>query len=138
MKNNYLNSDVAFDRLYAEYQKHKKIIIAVDHDDTVYDFHKRGHDHSDVIGLIQECHRLGFYIVVYTASRQERWKTILDYWKDELNIIPSAINQNPFPLPYGNCGKIYYNILLDDRAGLASAYETLRRLVDDINLKETD
>ena len=44
-------------------------------------------------------------------------------------IVLDSINKNPIPMPYGNHGKIYYNILLDDRAGLGQAYDTLTELL---------
>jgi hypothetical protein len=132
MKDFYFEIDNCVDRLYKEYLKYPKLIIACDHDDTVFDFHKKGHSYPRMVNLLKECAELGFYIVVYTASDKSRWKFIEDYWTDELGIKISTINENPIDLPYGNNGKIYYNILLDDRAGLGFSYEVLNKTVKKI------
>lgn len=130
MKDYYFEIENCVDRLYKEYLKHLKLIVACDHDDTVFDFHKKGHEYPKMRLLLRQCYNLGFHIVVYTASDKSRWNDIEDYWNDQLGIKISSINKNPIDLPYGNDGKIYYNILLDDRAGLGFAYEVLHRTVE--------
>lgn len=123
-------------RLYKEYSKHKNLIVAVDFDDTLYDFHQLGQSHEDVINLIKRCNKLGFHIVIWTASAPDRYSFI----KKEcikMGITISEINKNPLgiPLKYGHWGKIYYNILLDDRAGLGQAYQTLLAVVEAAELE---
>ncbi len=118
-------------RLKKEYEKHKRLIIAVDFDDTVFDFHNNGNDFDNVIDILKRCKKLGFYIVCFTASDPERYKGIWDYfWMKGVEL--DSINKNPIDLPYGKHGKIYYNILLDDRAGLYQAYTTLDIVVSQI------
>ena len=131
MNDPYLNDTIAYDRLYDEYKKYGKIIVATDFDDTIFDFHKKGYTYTKVIALLKECQELGFYICVFTGTPKVKYDDIRTYCKDiGLNI--ASINENPFPMPFGNDGKMYYNILLDDRAGLSQSYETLRTLVDKI------
>ena len=55
-----------------------------------------------------------------------------DYWDNILKIKITGINANPIPLPFGNHGKIYFNILLDDRAGLSQSIDILNKLIDKI------
>jgi hydroxymethylpyrimidine pyrophosphatase-like HAD family hydrolase len=118
-------------RLHKEYKKHPKLIIAVDFDDTVYDFHKRGALHERAINVVKQCAALGFYVVLWTASAPERFDFMRTYMKDN-GIHVDAINENPIKLPFGNNGKIYYNILLDDRAGLGQALDALEIFLDNI------
>lgn len=128
------------DRLYKEWQAHKRLIVAVDFDDTVYDYHVTGASHAKVFDVLHKCQDFGFYIVVFTASVASRFDFIRQFLREK-GIAVSSINQNPIKLPYGNHGKIYYNILLDDRAGLWSALITLKMVLERIqadNEKQLD
>lgn len=127
----YFDTQVCVDRLLTEYRAHKKLIIAVDFDDTVFDFHKAGHEYPEIIDILGRCQGLGFYIVLFTGTKPNEWKKQTDYL-EERGIIVSGINQNPIPLPFGNHGKMYYNILLDDRAGLGQSYRTLVQVLNQI------
>lgn len=129
MNDPYLYSNTALNRLLEEYKKYGKLIVALDFDDTIFDFHKKGHTYTQVIELIQRAQGLGFFIVIFTGSPKEKYPEILEYCKS-VGITPTGINQNPFPMPFGNDGKIYFNILLDDRAGLQEAFMTLREVVN--------
>lgn len=118
-------------RLHKEYKKHPKLVVAVDFDDTVYDFHKMGTLHERAINVVKQCAALGFYVVLWTASAPERFDFMKKYMADN-GIHVDAINENPIKLPFGNNGKIYYNILLDDRAGLGQVLDALEIFVDNI------
>lgn len=133
----YLNEDNCFDRLRREYIKHGRLIVAADFDSTISPWPpEENSSHDKIIDLLKICANLDFYIVVFTASAPERYPEIEKYCQEiELGI--DSINKNPIPLKFGNHGKIYYNILLDDRAGLLSAYNTLKRLVDEL-VKDRD
>lgn len=135
MKNPYLTVEGCVDRLYQEYKKHPKLIIACDHDDTLYDFHNKGYDYSDTINVLRRCQEHGFYIVVFTGTPKEKWNDIFAYW-DKLGINITGINKNPINLPFGNDGKIYFNVLLDDRGGLGQTIEVLNKLINKIELKK--
>lgn len=114
-------------RLLSEWKQHGKIIISLDFDDTIYLYNHHLNNKDDVqraINLVKECYLTGAYIVIFTASSQERYPEIQQYC-DELLIPVSAINRNPIELPYGNNGKIYYNINLCDRSGLVEAMNIL-------------
>jgi hypothetical protein len=124
----FLDTPACIERLLKEYTLHPKLIVAFDFDDTVFDFHQRGSDHSRVLDVLRRCTKLGFYLVVFTASDESRWGIMLDYLKHQ-GIQVSSVNQNPIPLRFGHSGKIYYNILLDDRAGLGQALDTLEYVV---------
>ncbi len=126
----YLETKFAANRLFTEWKKHGRLIVACDFDDTVFDFHntKDGeskYSHEYVISLLQDCQALNFYITIFTASAPARWNAIRVYMKEKCNIEITGVNVNPIPLPFGNNGKMYYNILLDDRAGLGQSVKVL-------------
>jgi hypothetical protein len=127
----YMDTGRCVDRLFREYLKHPKLIIASDFDSTLFDVHGAGHTFPAVISLLKECAALGFYIVVFTASADSRWPEIRAEM-DRLGIPVSAINTNPIPLPYGHQGKIFYNLLIDDRCGLLQAFDILRLTISRI------
>jgi hypothetical protein len=128
----FTDTQHAVTRLYKEWVKHPQLIVAVDFDDTVFDFHQKGDTHDRVINLLKRCNAENFYIVTFTASHPGRYPLIEARMK-EIGIEVHSMNQNPIELPFGNHGKIYYNILLDDRAGLGQAVETLEAVLDMID-----
>lgn len=114
-------------RLVEEWKQHGKIIISVDYDDTLYPW-KLGNN-SDInrtIRLVQEAYNTGAYVVIFTASEPERHQEIQDHC-EKIRLPINSINKNPISLPYGNNGKIYYNINLCDRSGLNEALDILER-----------
>ncbi len=125
----FLFSDLVLKRLFKEYDSHPRLIIAVDFDDTVFDYSGRGSTHEKVLELLRKCKKANFYVVVFTASKPERFSFITEYMTEQ-GIEIDSINKNPIPLPFGNHGKIYYNILLDDRAGLKDSCDVLSSLLE--------
>ncbi len=124
----YLNQHRCVQRLLKEWRKHGRLIVAVDFDDSVWPFHDTNHTHDKVIALVKECSDLGCLIVIYTASDPSRYPMMRAFLEGR-GIKVASVNENPIELPFGRWGKIYYNAFLDDRAGLASAYEQLRQVV---------
>lgn len=114
-------------RLFEEWKQHGKIIVSVDYDDTLRPWmYSTQEDCDNLIIFLKEVKRTGAYIVVFTASDDSRHDEIFKYCKTKgLDI--DTINQNPISLPYGNQGKIFYNINLCDRSGLNEARETLSK-----------
>lgn len=127
----FMDRDYCVQRLLKEYREHGKLIIAVDFDDTVFDFHSAGHRYDRVIALLKRCQALGFYIVLFTGSHPDKYAMQIEYLILR-GISIKHVNQNPIPLPFGNHGKMYYNCLLDDRAGLGHAYVILSSVVAEI------
>ena len=118
------------ERLYSQYKKHGKIIIAYDFDDTIYGHNKN--NCYDVISVLRCCKQsnIGIFIC-YTDSKEERYPFIKNFCKD-MNIPLDKINESFEDVNHINCGKIYYDILLDDKAGLGQALETLQIVLDRI------
>lgn len=119
----YLQETNVVNRLVKEWKEHGRLIVAYDFDGTVHDFHKEGHKYDMVVSLLRELKKMGCYLIVFSCSELERHdfiKNFLDRW----DIPYDAVNENMPGLPFKG-GKLYYNILLDDRAGLESAYYAL-------------
>jgi len=132
----FLDNTRAYLRLLEEYNRHKSLVIAVDMDNTLFDYHSKGYKFPALIKLLQDCNKIGFKIVIFSGSAKERHPFIREYC-EKIGVKISGINQDVIDwhkdksLDWSS-SKIYYNIFLDDRAGLASAYEVLRGLVDTI------
>ena len=110
------------DRLFDEWVQHGKIIISVDYDSTLYPYHTidNPNDITRTIELVKNCQQTGCFTVIFTASNQDRHEEIFAYCKT-IGIHVDSINKNPITLPYGEQGKIYYNINLCNRSGLNEA-----------------
>lgn len=115
-------------RLVKEWNQHGKIIIAYDFDNTVYDYHNEGHSYDDVISLLKECKEFGAYLIVFTAKEESEYPEMIHYL-NSIELPFDAINENLSITPFKG-RKIYYNILLDDRAGLSSAYKDLKEALN--------
>lgn len=125
----YLVPNSSFLRLYDEYKKYGSLVIAFDFDNTVYDFHKKGHTYEMVISLLRKLENIGCHLICFTANEDIGF--VHSYLLTH-NIPYDSVNENP-PFFKSNQPKIYFNALLDDRAGLLQVYSELNLL---ITLKE--
>ena len=116
-----------FLRLVEQYKKMDRLIIAYDFDDTVCPYYSLSC--SWAASAIRKAKEyLNAYLIVYTCNQdEERIKHYLDK-----NKIPyDAINENA-PFIHFNKkegSKLYYNLLLDDKAGLHQALSDLETLI---------
>lgn len=122
-----LNTEGAIKRLKAEYETHGKLVVGFDFDNTIFDVHNKGVNCSEIIELLQECKKLGFTLCLYTAELREDWLQWKVNYCNHFGINPEYVNESPL-LP--GTKKPFFNILLDDRAGLESAYLTLKEVVE--------
>lgn len=119
----YLNDLNCVKRLVNEWVKHKSLIIAYDYDNTVFDYHSVGYKFDGIIETLKECKKYGAKFIVFSCSPKDRHSEMIDYLNQ--NEIPwDTINENIVTLHDGE-GKVFYNILLDDRAGLKSSFSIL-------------
>lgn len=126
MRHPYTDHDTCVARLMEWHRRNGGIIVAFDFDNTVYDFHSRGHDYSDVTKLLREAHKVGAFLIVFTGNEDTAFvRTYLA----ERQIPYDTINEQA-PFLTTTARKIYYNLLLDDAAGLASACEHLRAYIE--------
>jgi len=124
----YLVPNASYLRLLKEYIQHGSLVVAFDFDNTVYDFHKKGETYYQVMKLLQDLKEIGCYLICFTANENT------EFIKEHLashGVLYDSINENP-PFFKGKSGKIYYNVLLDDRAGLCQVYQELDLLVKTI------
>lgn len=115
------------DRLFKEWNEHGKIIIAVDFDDTISPWNTADEDDcKDVIERLKAAKYTGAHIVIWTACNKDRYDEIKRYCAGQ-GLLIDSINENPINLPYGNNGKIYANVFIDDRAGINEALMVLEK-----------
>lgn len=124
----YLNSENVYKRLEDEYKKYGKLIFAVDYDDTLFDFHRKGRTYNDVISLLQRWKNYS-EIIIFTGNGEDKYKEIINYLKEN-NIPYDGINCGSSVKVNGR--KIYANAYLDDRGGLLEIYSILLRLIEKI------
>lgn len=113
-------------RLIDEYNKHQKLVIGFDFDNTIFDVHSAGGDYSCVINLLREAKKQGFILCLYTAETREDWLEWKVKYCEHFGISPDYVNESPL-LP--GTTKPFFNLLLDDRAGLQEAYNLLNDLI---------
>lgn len=116
-----------YERLKNDYKTHKRLFVAFDFDNTVFDYHNQGIDYIEIIELLRLCKELDFILILFTASEGQGLENAKSYLQKK-DIPYDLINENPIK----NTRKPYYNILLDDRAGLKEAYTHLKKLTDEI------
>ena len=118
------NMERYISRLYHEWKEYGQIILACDYDDTLSPWKFKDFNYDELFRLIRAAKEIGVLVVVFTSCTDDRYPEIEEYCKSK-GVEISAINKNPIDLPYGNERKIYYNHLLDDRAGLMEAMAIL-------------
>ena len=139
--NRYHYTKECVNRLVRDFYKHNNIIIAVDFDNTLYNFMRRGYSQA-IIHLLQKLapkwHGVTktypqgvdnrFTILLYTAREDFellKAKNICD----DLNIRIDYTNETPSNIDFPVTTKPFYNILLDDKAGLGQAYKVLTKFL---------
>jgi hypothetical protein len=127
----FLNKENTYRRLFAEYEAHNSLVVAYDFDNTVYDFHNKGWKFDEVVNLLRKLKSINCYLIVFTAN--EDMETVVNYLVEN-NIPFDGINENP-PFFESASRKIYYNILLDDRAGLKECFDHLNKLYNELTSK---
>lgn len=130
-----MNADEQLKRLIRIHQEHGGLTVAVDFDNTLFDYHyeKEKHlrveyDFSEVYQLLRRLKTAGCRIIIWTANEDDAF---IRQFLSERSIPFDAINENP-PFFKSKSAKIYYNVLLDDAAGLRETYLLLCRFLDSL------
>lgn len=133
--NHSFNDKNCAKRLLREYTNYDKFIIGVDFDNTIKPVNKNN-SCKDIIELLQRCSKDPKIIIcLWTiCSKKEDKQRKLNYCKS-LGIRVDYFDESPFKIGDWNGNKQYFNILLDDRAGLESAYNNLKYVLDNANIK---
>jgi len=120
MEDRYLNISEQVKRLVSDYNKHGNLFIAFDFDNTVFDYFCVGDTFPKLEKLLRFLKEKNFNLILFTGNEGDKLIEILDYCKKH-GYEPTFVNENPIMVTR----KPYYNILLDDRAGLNDAYQTI-------------
>lgn len=132
----FLKPNSAYERLWAEYQKYGSLIVAVDFDDTLYDFHKQGHSYELVRQLVRDLYAANCHIIIWTGNQDTEF---VKGFLLENDIPYHSINEDSkdgMDYTGGNPPrKLYANVYVDDRAGLEYVYNDLRKLLYNVNKK---
>ena len=121
----YLVPNNSFLRLWNEYKKYGTLVIAYDFDNTIYDFHKKGNTYIQVIELLRQLKSIGCILICFTANEDN---IFIESYCKLYNIPLDKLNESP-DFFKSNSKKIYFNDLLDDRAGLQQVYQELNLLI---------
>jgi len=123
----FMDDQMCIDRLLEEHKKYGQLIVAYDFDNTVFDYYKKGYKFQKVIELLRLCKReMNFHLTVFTSCNDDRIPEIKKYLEE--NDIPyDSINETPDYIPFRG-RKVYFNILLDDRAGISSSFSQLEKV----------
>lgn len=140
--NSYLNDRKAIDRLKKEYLEHKNLVIGIDFDNTLFDYHKQGLEVLPVVNLIKKCSDLGFTICCHSDCANNENVVFKQQYLIHLDINATWFNTSPLNDPSkGESAttvryKPFYSILLDDRAGLSASYNILLTTLKELKLYE--
>ncbi len=123
MKTKYLfstNPSFLLQRLIEQYEKQDKLIVAYDFDDTVKPYWCA--DCGKVQSILRRLRdNIDAYFIVYTCNKDhEEIRDFLNKW----DIPYDSINENA-PFAPNVDGKLFYNVFLDDKAGLGEVVNTL-------------
>lgn len=120
------------ERLEKEFLEHGSLYVAFDYDNTVFDYHGKGFSFPAVKGLLRRCKNAGMKLILFTAKEcdTELAPIIADCKANGYE--PDYINESPVMKTI----KPYYNILLDDRAGLGQSATILSNVLLKIERKE--
>ena len=124
----FMNREIVKDRLRNEYKKYGQLIIAYDFDYTVHSYREETWTYEFVMNLLREWRPYAKF-VVFTASPITRYAYIKTYLKTH-NLPYDKVNEEVFERQRSR--KIYYNVFLDDRAGLGETSEILTELLNEI------
>lgn len=124
----FMNSSAAEKRLEKEFEKYGKLIIAYDFDYTVHNYQNETFTYKYISNLLREWRPYATF-VVFSASPESRFDYIRKYL-EEHSIPYDAINKDV--IDREDTKKIYYNVFLDDRAGLYEISKILENILEKI------
>ncbi len=118
MQDPYLSQRMNRNRLLADLAQYGRLLIAFDFDNTVFDCHKLGYEFPELEEVLRKAKVLNHHLILFTCREDIELAEAINYCR-ERGYEPDSVNGSPI---YPDNTKPYYNILLDDRAGLQSAY----------------
>lgn len=131
----YLNGGRVIERLMKEYKEYGQLIIGYDYDYTLNSLRGEKWTYPKVEELLKRWEGRAKFVCC-TSSPKKRHGEIREDLKKR-GIPLDAINEDVVDFPFSG-GKVFNNILLDDRAGLMECYTTLSLLLDRIEEEEEE
>lgn len=126
--NHPFNEEGCSNRLLEEYKKYNGIIVGIDFDNTIKELHKE-EPCNEIVTLLKDCSSLpGFTLCLWSIPYNGKDLDKKVSYCNSLGIRIDYVNDSPYLSD--KCRKAYFNILLDDRAGLESAYNSLKYVVE--------
>jgi hypothetical protein len=125
--NRYTIYSACLSRLVNEYKLYKSLFVAFDFDNTVYDYHETGETYTEVEILLIRLQKKGCKLILFTGNEGKELEKATNYCISR-GYTPDYINENPL-MP---TRKPYYNLLIDDRAGLAYTINLCHDLLKEI------
>lgn len=137
MKDRYLFQANVVNRLLEEYERYGRIIVAYDFDSTVFDYHGKGDTFGNVMKLIRDLKPYANFIV-YTCRPEKQYDEIKEYL--DVHDLPYDTINEPIVVLNGEDkgSKLFYSVLLDDRAGLFSVFTALTEVVNILNERKRE
>ena len=136
--NHPFTSDMCYDRLISEAEKYNNnIIVGFDFDHTIFNHREYADKLEDldnaeemsyqcIVDLLKGCKDVGMTLVLYTAEKSEERLELKKEFCKRVGIEYDYVNESPI---MNGTNKPYFNILLDDRAGLQEAFNILSKVV---------
>lgn len=116
------------DKIISVYDKHGSIIIAVDFDDTIYNYSGQNFNVEYVIDLLKRSvDILNAKLILFTCREGDLLDQALQYCRS-VNLSFDAINTSLETYTYPS-RKPFYNVLLDDKASLPECCEAIETLM---------
>lgn len=124
MNDRYLDRVEAIKRLIGEYEKYGTLIVAYEYENTVF---LNDGDCPRVINALRKAEEAGCVLILFTGRNSEDLgEIVLDL--NSRRVPFHMINEHPNSVPFSS-KKVFYNILLDGRAGLPEAIDQLESVI---------
>lgn len=128
MQDRYMVHAQCVQRLVREYHQYGRIIMAVDFDNTLFDYHGVGDTYPQMEDLLKKAEPYT-NVMIFTCRPKKQHEEITEYL-NERGIKFDTINEPIITLNgEDSTSKPFYTLLLDDRAGLFSAMCTLQAFI---------
>lgn len=124
MEDRYLLFEESLSRLKKEYEQYQTLYIAFDFDNTLFDYHNIGDTFPTLENLLKQCKEKGMSLILFTANEGTKLEQAVDYCTKR-GYKPDYVNESPIM----DTRKPFYNLLLDDRAGLGEACKLLQEII---------
>lgn len=131
LKDPYLDYNKSYNRIKEEYDRFKSIVVAYDFENCVFNQYSKPSHFDDIVDLLKRLKENSCFLICFTTSTN--LKLVRNYL-EESKIPYDRINENP---PFYKCTsrKIYYNALLDSRAGMLQVYNQLATLCNEVEIE---